>query len=382
MKVPLLDLKPQTNALLPELREVFERVMASSQFILGPEVEAFEAECALITGTRHAIGVSSGTDAILLALMALDIGAGDEVLCPSFTFFATAGCVARVGARPVFVDCCPGCFNLDVEDARRRISGRTKAILPVHLFGQMAEMDAVMELARAHGLRVIEDAAQSLGAAYRGRPAGSIGDFGTYSFFPSKNLGAFGDAGLLATNDDALAAKARLLRVHGAEKKYFHRMVGANFRIDALQAALLRVKAGQLEEYTRRRMENAAYYNERLGAVEGIAMGSCTGDAPGARIVLPHAREGNKHIRNQYTLRVRGGRRDALRAFLQERNIATEIYYPRPLHQQECFQIAGYEQPALAVSEMVAEECVSIPIFPDLSREQREYVSAAIGEFR
>ena len=244
--VPVFDLKEQHAALAPELRAAFERVLASGQFVLGREVAAFEESAAALTGTKHALGVSSGTDAILLALMALEIGPGDEVLCPAFSFFATAGCVARVGATPVFVECRADSFNIDVADAARRITPRTKAIMPVHLFGQMANMDAVRDLARAHGLWVIEDAAQSLGASSEGRPAGSLCDFGAFSFFPTKNLGALGDAGLLVTNDDSLAERARLLRNHGAEQQYFHKMIGGNFRLDALQAAFLNVKLPHL----------------------------------------------------------------------------------------------------------------------------------------
>ena len=259
MRIPLLDLKQQNALLASQLREAFQRVLDSGQFILGREVEELERNLAARLKVRYAIGVSSGTDAILLALMALGIGPGDEVICPSFTFFATAGCIARLGATPVFADSHPVCFNLDVEDAERRITPRVKAIMPVHLFGQPAEMDRVMALARKHGLRVIEDAAQALGAAYRGLPAGSISDFGAFSFFPTKNLGGFGDAGLLVTNDDELAARARLMRTHGAESKYFHKVVGGNFRIDSLQAALLSVKAAHLDEYTQGRISNAKY---------------------------------------------------------------------------------------------------------------------------
>ena len=390
MKVPLLDLKPQNNALLPELRAAFERVFSSSQFILGPEVQNFEERCATIAGVQYAIGVSSGTDAILLALMALGVTAGDEVICPSFTFFATAGSVARLGARPVFADCCPHCFCLDVADVRKRINPRTKAIIPVHLFGQMAPMDPLMALAREHGLYVIEDAAQAFGASYSGHPAGSIGDCGTVSFFPSKNLGGFGDSGLFVTNGSALAVKARLLRTHGAEQKYFHKMVGANFRIDALQAALLGVKLEHLEEYSNRRNENAAYYGSRLGTASGIMETSerecCYGVyrdvSEDVRILLPRRRSENKHIWNQYTLRVTGSKRDAFREFLQSHGIATEIYYPQPMHKQECFQISGYTQPALPQCERLANECVSIPVHPDLTRTQQDYVIDTILQWK
>ena len=256
MTVPLLDLSAQHQALEPELREAFARVLKSGHFILGPEVERLEKMIAEFTGAKHALGVSSGTDAILLALMALGIGPGDEVLCPSFTFFATAGCVARVGAKPVFVDSDPIIFNLDVDDAERRVTPRTKAIIPVHLFGQAADMDRVTLLARSRGLRVIEDAAQSLGAAYGPRQTGTMGDFGTISFFPTKNLGAFGDAGALVTNNEALYKRAKILRMHGMEPKYLHAYIGGNFRIDALQAALLAVKLPHFNGYTEARRRN------------------------------------------------------------------------------------------------------------------------------
>ncbi len=368
MRVPLLDVKRQNERLLPDLRRAFDRVMVSGQFILGPEVEELERQVAEIAGARFGIGVSSGTDAILLALMALGIGPGDEVLCPSFTFFATAGCVARTGARPVFVDSCQDSFNIDVRSARAQITSRTKAIVPVHLFGQMADMDAVMELARGHNLLVIEDAAQALGAGYRGRPAGSIGDFGTFSFYPSKNLGGFGDAGMLVTNDAKLADKAKVLRTHGAEQRYFHKWVGANFRIDALQAALLNVKINYLDEYTERRGANAAYYSSKFKHI------SASG------VTLPVAAPDMKHIWNQYTIQVRSGR-DALREFLAKRQIGSEIYYPLPLHLQECFPPPEGVRPSLPVCETLARQCVSLPVYAELSREELDTVSDAILAF-
>ena len=249
MKVPLLDVNAQNLPLEEELTATFTRVLRSGRFIMGPEVEALEAEVAEFVGARHGIGVASGTDAILVALMALDIGPGDEVLCPTFTFFATAGCISRTGAVPVFVDACPVCFNMDVGDAARKVTERTKAVIPVHLFGQSAEMDAVIALAGEHGLYVIEDGAQAIGSRYKGHGCGTIGEFGTYSFFPSKNLGGFGDGGMVVCNDDALAERARILRMHGSRPKYFHREVGGNFRLDPLQAALLRAKLGHLPVY-------------------------------------------------------------------------------------------------------------------------------------
>jgi dTDP-4-amino-4,6-dideoxygalactose transaminase len=371
MKVPLLDLKQQNEPIAPQLEEAFRRVLHSGQYILGREVEQFEASLASLVGVRYAIGVSSGTDALLLALMALGIGQGDEVICPSFTFFATAGCIARVGAVPVFADSCACDFNLDVEDAARRVTSRTKAIIPVHLFGQAAEMHSIMALAGRHQIPVIEDAAQALGADYRSRKVGSFGAFGAFSFYPSKNLGGFGEAGLLVTNDEAFADKARLLRTHGAKSKYFHKMVGGNFRIDPLQAALLAVKLPHLAEYSCRRAANAAYYTDRLSQVDGV----------GERILLPTAHVHNGHIWNQYTIRVRDGRRDALQAFLQTREIGSEIYYPCPTHMQECFAWPGQPRPSLPVSEQLAAEALSIPIFPELSRNQQDAVVNAIAEF-
>jgi len=339
MNVSLFDLKAQNAAVESELNEAFLRVLRSGQFILGPEVERFEKALATFTGAKHALGVSSGTDAILVALMALGIGPGDEVLCPSFTFFATAGCIARVGARPVFVDSCPVCFNLDLQDAARRITPRTKAILPVHLFGQSAEMDGMLDLARRNNLRVIEDAAQAMGATYRDKQVGTLGDFGTISFFPTKNLGALGDAGAVLTNDTALFERARILRMHGMEPKYYHQTIGGNFRLDALQAAMLSIKLPHFNSYTEGRRRNAALYTERLAGLSGVRIAKaqdcgCAQSADAeetARLVLPVAYPHNGHIWNQYTLRVIGvGQRDALRAHLSSRGIGSEIYYPLP----------------------------------------------------
>ena len=366
MKVPLLDLRRQNLPMEAELLEAFRRVLTSGQFILGSEVEQFENQAAAVAGARFGVGMSSGTDAILVALMALDIGPGDEVICPSFTFFATAGCIARVGARPVFADSCAECFNLDPGGIEPLITGRTKAIIPVHLFGQAADMDPILEISRRRGLAVIEDAAQAFGALYRGRPVGSLGDFGTISFFPTKNLGALGDAGLLVTNDEALAEKARLLRNHGASRRYFHSLVGGNFRLDALQAALLRVKLPRLAEYTAQRQQHFAEYNRALAGHDGV--------------VVPTTHPDRTHIANQYTLRVRGGRRDALRRFLQERGIASEIYYPVPLHAQECFRTFGPDA-ALPIAEALADEVVSLPVFPEMTSEERGAVLAGITDF-
>lgn len=398
MPVPLLDLKPQNLALERELTEAFQRVLRSGHYILGAELERFEAEMARLCSVRHALGVSSGTDAILLALMSLGIGPGDEVIVPSFTFFATGGCVSRLGATPVFADVCPICFNLDVADTARRLTPRTRAIIPVHLFGQAADMDAILALANRHGLQVIEDGAQALGAAYRGRTVGGLGAFGTFSFFPSKNLGALGDAGLLTTNDDALAEKARLLRMHGAKPKYYHHLIGANFRMDALQAAFLSVKTAQYDAYTAARKRNAADYTTRLSQIPGVVVADpaqcgCAQTQSASthrdvQLILPVAYGHNDSIWNQYTLRVPGaGRREALKAHLQLRGIGSEIYYPVPLHAQPCFEAghrafeSAHRLPPLAVSEQLATEVLSIPIYPELSPGQRDEVVEAIREF-
>lgn len=397
MPVPLLDLKPQNLALERELTEAFQRVLRSGHYILGSELERFEADMARLCGVRHALGVSSGTDAILLALMSLGIGPGDEVIVPSFTFFATGGCVSRVGATPVFADVCPVCFNLDVADAARRITPRTRAIIPVHLFGQAADMDPILALAQRHGLQVIEDGAQALGAAYRGRTVGGLGAFGTFSFFPSKNLGALGDAGLLTANDDGLADKARLLRMHGAKPKYYHHLIGANFRMDALQAAFLSVKTPQYDAYTLARKRNAADYTARLSPIPGVSVADpaqcgCAQAASGThrdiRLILPVAYAHNDSIWNQYTVRVPGvGRRDALKAHLQSKGIGSEIYYPVPLHAQPCFQEChrafelGHRLPPLSVSDRLAGEVLSLPIYPELSSAQRDEVVDAVREF-
>lgn len=385
MKVPLLDVNAQNHPLKEEFFSAFERVFASGQFIMGPEVDAFEKECASFLGVKHALGISSGTDAILLALMALGIGPGDEVLVPTFTFFATAGCVSRVGATPVFVDALPLTFNLDPADAAAKITPRTKAIIPVHLFGQSADMDAMMELAGAHGLKVIEDGAQAIGSRYHGQACGTIGEFGTYSFFPSKNLGGFGDGGLLVTNDDTLADQARILRIHGSKPKYFHKFVGGNFRLDPLQAAMLRVKLERYDSYTRNRQTNAAFYTESLSRLPGVATADSLGaDIPeGMRLVLPVELPGCEHIWNQYTLRVIGdGERERLRAHLAQQEIGCEIYYPLTMDQQECFRdTPEASRRGCEVAHRLSAEVISIPIYPELSDEQKSHVVGAIASF-
>jgi dTDP-4-amino-4,6-dideoxygalactose transaminase len=378
--VPLLDLGPQNRALEAQFEAAFRDVLRSNMFIMGPRLEAFEKDCAAFLGVKHALGVSSGTDALLLALMALDIGEGDEVLLPSFTFFATAGSVARLGATPVWVDVDPHHFNIDLADAARKVGPRTRAIMPVHLFGQSLDLDALRSFASAHKLRVIEDAAQSMGARWKGRATMSSGDFGATSFFPSKNLGGMGDSGLVTTQDDALAERARILRVHGMQPKYYHREVGANFRMDPLQAALLHLKLPHLPEYNCARAGNAAFYHATLKGKAGIAENRPGADKA-AKILLPVDFSG-QGIWNQFTLRVTGGRRDALKAFLTARKIGCEIYYPIPLHRQQCFAGQTYRgADSVKVSEQLAAEVLSIPIFPELLAEQRQWVADSLADF-
>ena len=394
MPVPLLDVNAQNHPLEAEFTAAFARVFKSGIFIQGPEVTKFEEEIAKLVGAKHCIGVSSGTDAILLALMALGIKACDEVLVPTFTFFATAGCVSRLGAIPVFVDSCPICFNIDVEDARAKITPKTKAIIPVHLFGQSADMDAVMALAKEHSLFVIEDGAQAIGAAYKGKGVGTIGEFGTYSFFPSKNLGGFGDGGALVTNDDKLADFARILRTHGSKPKYYHHYVGGNFRLDPLQAAMLSVKLPHYADYTAKRQANAAYYTEELLKVKGIVQADpahckCASKqdaalaAAEAKIVLPVGYEHNKHIWNQFTLRIIGeGKREAFKDFLAAKKIGCEVYYPVTMDQQKCFaDTPEASRQGCGVAHRLAGEVVSIPIYPELSKAQKDEIIAAITEF-
>jgi dTDP-4-amino-4,6-dideoxygalactose transaminase len=368
MPVPLLDLNRQNGPLHAELLAACERVLRSGHFIQGPEVEAFERECAAALDAPHAIAVSSGTDALLVALMALDVGPGDEVVCPSFTFFATAGSVSRLGATPVFADVRADDFNLDPSDLARRITPRTKAIIPVHLFGQAADMDGILAVARDRGVAVIEDAAQSFGARHRDRCVGTLGDFGTFSFFPSKNLGGFGDGGLVTTTRADLAERVRLLRTHGAKPKYYHAEVGGNFRLDALQAALLRVKLPHRHAYAAARRANAEAYAAALAPL-----------AAAGKLALPADLGRGEHIWNQYTLRVPGaGRRDALRAALTAAGVGHEIYYPLPLHKQQCF--SGLPPVSLPVSEDLANTALSIPVFPELRAEERGAVVSALRE--
>ncbi|MEI6673861.1 MAG: DegT/DnrJ/EryC1/StrS family aminotransferase [Verrucomicrobiota bacterium] len=381
MPVPLLDVNAQNHPLEQELTEAFTRVLRSGRFILGEEVEAFEAECAAFIGAEHAVSMSSGTDALLAAFMALGIGPGDEVLCPAFTFFATAGCIARTGAIPVFCDVCPVTFNIDLDSAVARLTSRTKAIVPVHLFGQAAQMDAISAFAAENNLQVIEDVAQSIGATYHGRDCGTLGDIGCFSFFPSKNLGGFGDGGLVTANDGALAETLRRIRNHGMHPRYYHSSVGANFRMDALQCALLRVKLRHLGGYIADREANAKYYMDSISKMPGVARAGGAEAGTPARILLPVTSPHNRHVWNQFTLRVIGsGQRDALKSHLTARGIGCEIYYPVSLHQQECFQhLPAHAIQTCPVSEALTHEVLSIPVYPELSASQLDEVSSAIG---
>lgn len=375
--VPLLDLKLQYAALREEMEAALLRVAASQAFILGPEVEAFEREVAGYLGVSHAIGVSSGTDALLMALMALDIGPGDEVITSPFTFFATAGCIHRSGARPVFADILPETFCLNPERVEAVVTDKTKAIIPVHLFGHAAPMGSLLSIASKRGLRVIEDAAQAIGTEYEGQRVGGLGDIGCFSFFPSKNLGGFGDGGLVVTQDASLAARLRQMRNHGMEPKYHHAFVGGNFRLDALQAAILRVKLPHLDAWSQARFRNARLYCEefeRRGLHKaGVVVPCHTGHCPRG------ACSNTRHTFNQFTIRV--PQRDALREHLAARCIGCEIYYPIPLHLQPCFALLGYCEGDFPESERACREVLSLPVYPELSEAQICRVTSAIAEF-
>jgi dTDP-4-amino-4,6-dideoxygalactose transaminase len=365
--VPLLDLRQQYRSIREELDAALARVIETQYFILGPEVASFEQEVAAYSDVRHAVGMSSGTDALLAALMALDVGPGDEVITTTYSFFATGGVIARLGARAVFVDIDPATFNIDTVAAIDAITERTRAIIPVHLYGRVTDMDPLMDAARRHGIVVIEDAAQAIGAFdSRERRAGSIGHMGCFSFFPSKNLGGFGDGGMTVTNDEALDHRLRLLRMHGSEPKYHHAIVGGNFRLDALQAAVLRVKLNYLDGWTAARRANAARYRE-LFAAAGIT----------DRVTLPADVPG--HIYNQFVIRIED--RDALREHLTAQRVGTEIYYPIPLHLQACFARLGYRAGELPNAEAAARETLALPIYPELAEEQLAHVVDSIREF-
>ena len=382
MNVPLLDLHAQYSAIKSDIEKGIFEVLASQHFILGPKVDECEKAIARYSNCAHGIGISSGTDALLVCLMAEGIGAGDEVITTPYTFFATAGSIARVGARPVFVDIDPATYNINTAQIAGKITEKTRAIMPVHLYGQMADMDLVMAVADEHKLTVIEDAAQAIGSEYRGKRAGSIGHYGCFSFFPSKNLGAAGDAGMVVTNDRSRADKLSILRAHGSQPKYYHKVIGGNFRLDALQAAVVTAKLPHLDDWTRRRQENAERYN-RLFAASGLkvidtAEFSVKGWSSGAQVVLPASRS-DRHIFNQYVIRVAD--RDALKSVLQKEEIGTEIYYPVPMHLQECFAYLGHKAGEFPESEGAARETLALPIYPELSDVAADYVVRCIASF-
>jgi dTDP-4-amino-4,6-dideoxygalactose transaminase len=368
--VPLLDIQKENAPLLAELQRAVAAVIASGRFVFGPDCAALEEEFATLCVTRHAIACASGSDALLLALMAYGIGEGDEVIVPSFTFFATASAPWRLGARPVFVDIDPATFNLDPQAVAAAVTPATKAIIPVHLFGQCAAMDEINAIAEKHHLAVIEDACQAVAAQYAGRPAGSLGHVGCFSFYPTKNLGGFGDGGMLTTSDDQIAATLKKLRNHGMEPRYYHQLVGVNSRLDTIQAAALRVKLPHLARWTQARQANAARYAE-LFAARGLDKS----------LGLPKQTSKCRHVWNQYTIRIPHGRRDALRKHLADQQIGSEIYYPVPLHEQECFSKLRYPDGSLPQTEQAAREVLSLPIYPDLATAAQTRVADAIADF-
>lgn len=365
MQVPLLDLKTQYSQIKEEVLSAVIDVLDSQHFILGPRVEQCEKAIADYSNCKYGIGVSSGSDALLACLMAENIGPGDEVITTPYTFFATAGAIARLGATPVFVDIDPVTYNIDVTQIARRINARTRAIIPVHLFGQMAEMDPIMRLANEHGFVVIEDAAQAIGAEYKGHRAGSIGHYGCFSFFPSKNLGAAGDGGMIVTNDPQRAEKVRCLRGHGAKPKYHHKLIGGNFRLDAIHAAVVSAKLPHLDEWTVARQANARRYDLLFREAN-------------LPVTLPSIVT-DRHIFNQYVISC--SNRDQLQSFLQKKGIGTEVYYPVPMHLQQCFAYLGIEEGAFPESERAAKESLALPIYPELSSSQARYVVESICEF-
>lgn len=369
MKVPLLDLSEQNSALRPQIEAALGRVLDTNGFILGGEVKALEDELAAYCGTKYAIGCASGSDALLLALMALDVEAGDEVITTPYSFFATVSAITRLGAIPVFVDIDPQTYNLDISQIESKLTERTKAIQPVHLYGQCADMKALREVAAKHSIPLVEDAAQAIGAEEDGKRAGAMSEIGCFSFYPSKNLGGMGDGGFMTTDDDALAERLFALRVHGSKERYYHKWVGLNSRLDGFQGAVLRVKLPHLDSWSNKRKANADRYREMFtnaGLTEQFA--------------VPFERDNVRHIYNQYVVRV-PGRRDELRAFLTHNEIGTDIYYPVSLHLQECFQYVGYKAGDFPESEKASRETLALPIFPELKPEQQDFVVEKIAEF-
>ncbi len=369
MKIPLLDLKAQYQSIKPQIDAAVQKVIDAQEFILGEEVRELEKEVAYYCGVKYGVGVASGTDALILALKALGIGPGDEVITTPFTFFATAESISYVGARPVFADIDPGTYNINPAEIERKVTNRTKAIMPVHLYGQCADMDPIMDIAKKRGLKIIEDAAQGIGAIYKGKRAGSIGDIGALSFFPSKNLGAFGDAGMVVTNDEKFARKITSLRVHGSSARYVHSEIGMNSRLDNLQAAVLRVKLKCLDSWIKARCANAEFYNDKL---------------KGLPVVTPKVPEYNTHTYHQYTLRIQRtenrGQKELMQ-YLIDNGIETRTYYPIPLHLQDCYKSLGYKKGDMKESERASSEAFSIPVFPEMTEEQKGYVTGRIADF-
>jgi len=365
MHVPLLDLTAQYDQLRDELLQAVTEVLERQQCVNGPEIGAFEEQAARYCGAEHAIAVSSGTDALLCSLMAMDIGPGDEVITTPFTFFSTAGSIWRAGARPVFVDIDPATFNIDAEQIEAAITDRTRAIMPVHLFGQVAAMEALSDVAGRYGVSIVEDAAQAIGASRHGRAAGTFGRCGCFSFFPSKNLGGLGDGGLIVSDDGDFAERCRSLRNHGATRRYYHERVGGNFRMDTIQAAYLSVKLPHLDAWSDARRRYAARYDHHLAEIDGVTP--------------PRIARGNTSIYNQYVIRAR--QRDALKQHLAERGIGSAVYYPLALHEQPCFAELGYERGDCPEAERAASEVLALPVYPELSEAQIDYVTATIRSF-
>lgn len=375
MNVPLLDLKAQYSTIKKEIEHAIKEVLESQYFILGPKVEELEKNIAAYSEAKFSVGVSSGTDALLVSLMALDIKPGDEIITTPFTFFSTAGVIARLNATPVFVDIDPVTYNIDPQKIESAVTEKTKAIIPVHLFGQCADMDPILKIAKKFSLYIVEDAAQTIGAEYKAKRAGSIGDLGNFSFFPSKNLGGYGDGGMVVTHNENLYEKIKSLRVHGSKPKYYHKIVGGNFRLDAIQAAVLNVKLKYLDQWSQKRRENADFFDRRFKETGLIHNGHIKTPEP----VYINNGSKNYHIYNQYTIQAK--ERNKLREFLKENGIGAEIYYPLPLHLQECFENLGYKENDLPVSEEASKTVLSIPVYPELKNGQKEYIVQKISEY-
>lgn len=364
MAIPLVDLKAQYETIKDEINEAINEVLESQWFILGPNVAELEEKIADYCNVEYAIGIASGSDALLLSLMAIDIGPGDEVITTPFTFFATAGSVSRLGATPIFVDIDPKTYNIDPKLIEEKITEKTKAIIPVHLYGQCADMDPILDIAAKHDLYVIEDAAQAIGAKYKNREAGSMGDLGCLSFFPTKNLGGYGDGGMILTNNENLAERLKVLRVHGSKPKYYHSVIGCNSRLDAIQAAILLVKFKCLDKWNEARRQNASTYDSLFSSTD---------------VLTPYSEGFNYHIFNQYVIQVSD--RDGLKAYLKEEGVGTEIYYPVPLHLQECYSDLGYSVGDIPVSEQTARQALALPVFPELNDEEQKQIVKLIEDF-